>query len=423
MPETSTNNRTPALAIAAVVGVLVGGGLVGLGAFAAWPTPPEGAGGPPPGGGGPPPATVKVAEATIRPLRPRVEVTGRLEPSRRAQVSAQVSGNLVEVPVEAGSELVAHETVLARVDPTIPEQLLREAQAAVREAESTVARRESTVEQLEAIFAARSGSSRELQDARTELEQARARLAGATAERDRRQTDVDRLAVLAPFDGFVVVKMAEVGRWVDPGDAVAEVVSRGTVDAVVDVPERLIGSVSPGGTAAVAVEAAGEGGAPLEVAGEVFAVTPDGSGPSRTFPVKVRLDDEGGRLKPGMSVTAGFPTGEARPTLVVPRDAVLFNPRGAEVWVSLEGEGDLPMALPVNVRVLFGDGPDFAVEVLGEGPLFPGAGVVVMGQEALFPTRPLLVDGPGSPGEPPAAEAVNQDDAAGAPASEQAGDA
>ncbi len=98
---------------------------------------------------------MKVAEAAIRPLQPRVEVVGRLKASRRVEVSAQVSGNLVEVPVEAGARLVAHETVLARVDPTIPEQLLREAQAAVREAESTVARRESDVEQLQQIFAAR----------------------------------------------------------------------------------------------------------------------------------------------------------------------------------------------------------------------------------------------------------------------------
>ncbi len=50
--------------------------------------------------------------------------------------------------------------------------------------------------------------------------------------------------MLAPFDGLVVSKMAEVGRWVDPGDAVIEVVSRGTIDAVVDVPERLIDRVT-----------------------------------------------------------------------------------------------------------------------------------------------------------------------------------
>lgn len=401
MPDAKPNN-SPALAIAAVIGLLAGGALVGLGAYAAWPSAPEAAGGPPPGGGGPPPAAVRVAEASIRPLQPRVEVTGRLAASRRAEVSAQVAGNLVEVPVEAGSRLVAFETVLARVDSTIPDQLLREAEAAVREAEAAVARRKSDVEQLERIFAARSGNSRELSDARTEFEAAEARLAGAIAERDRRQTDVDRLAVTAPFDGLVVSKMAEVGRWVDPGDPLVEIVSRGTIDAVVDVPERLIDALRVGDRAYVAVEAAGQGSSPLEITGEVFAITPDGSGPSRTFPVKIRLDDREGLLKAGMSVTAGFGTGEPVPSLVVPRDAVLFHPRGAEVWVSLlardAAEDDPPIALPVAVRVLFGDGPDFAVEVLGEGPLFPGASVVVMGQESLFPTRPLLVDGPDSPG-------------------------
>ncbi|CAN0462183.1 unnamed protein product, partial [Ectocarpus fasciculatus] len=62
--------------------------------------------------------------------------------------------------------------------------------------------------------------------------------------------------------------------------------------------------------------------------------------PSSVRPARlvVRLDDADGTLKPGMSVTARFPLGAPRPTLTVPRDAVLFSTLTPQVWVAMDPE-------------------------------------------------------------------------------------
>jgi multidrug efflux pump subunit AcrA (membrane-fusion protein) len=248
---------------------------------------------------------------------------------------------------------------------------------------------------------------------------------------DQARTQEERLTVRAPFDAAATAKLAEVGQWVEPGDGIVELVSTGRIDAEVDVPESAINAVAQhaaeGTPIVVQIDALGE-----EVTGTVVAVTPDGSSASRTFPAKIRLDDADGTLKPGMSVTARFPLGSPRPTLTVPRDAVLFSTLTPQVWVAMSPEprapasptadvepvptanasdppagsstgpppaadAPMPFALPASVRVLYGQGDRFAIEVL-DGPLFPGATVVVEGAESLFPTRPLMYD----PAEPAA---------------------
>lgn len=404
----------------------IGGYFIGLGHA---PAAEEAEGGPP-GGGGPPPAMVKVDTALMQPLEERLAVTGRLREIRRVTVTAEVAGKLIAVEVEEGDRVAAGKTVLASIDPTWADLRVAAAEAELAEAQANLDQNENDLAQLERLRAQGTAKQKEVDDARTAVAAEQARLAAAEAALGRARVEQERLTVIAPFDGAVVAKTAEVGQWVEPGDGVVDLVSVGQIDAEVDVPERAVNSVArlatEGIPVVVTLDALGE-----EIDGTVVAVTPDGSSASRTFPVKVRLDDRQGTLKPGMSVTARFPLGTPQPTLTVPRDAVLFSTLTPQVWVAMdpappptpEGENPepeptpasadapppsgsppgappaMPMALPANVRVLYGQGDRFAVEVL-DGPLFPGATVVVEGAESLFPTRPLMF-------EPPNAETSN----------------
>ena len=124
----------------------------------------------------------------------------------------------------------------------------------------------------------------------------------------------------------VVAKHVELGGHVTVGTPIVEIVASGTLDAQLMVPESVVNLLQVGQELSIEIDPLRE-----EVTGKVTSVTPYGPMASRTFPVRIRLDDQGGKLKVGMSVTASIPMGSEHEALVVSRDAVLIRPDGATV--------------------------------------------------------------------------------------------
>lgn len=349
------------------------------------------------GNGGPPPALVRVGQVRRESLQARWEVVGRLREVRRAVVAAEQPGRVVEVPVDEGESVEGQETVLARIDDIWAQIALESAKAQLEQAKAGVAEARAQYEQaqrdrnyLDGLLKTGSAKPKEVEDSHTTqqakqaaLDRAEADLLVAQAALSRSQEQLARLTVLAPFDGVVVRKLTEVGQWMNQGDNVAEVISRGEIDVVMDVPESVINHVTVGGEVEVLIEPLG-----LEQTGRVAAVNPLGSTAARTFPVKVRLDDLGGRLKPGMSVLAWVPTSDRVEVLTVPRDAVSRSALGKVVWAMNHG-----VAVSVPVEVLFSAGDRYAVSPIGDGDglLHEQVPVVIEGAERLFPGRPLEV--------------------------------
>lgn len=381
---------------AAVIVVVIFVGVIGVGG------PPPGAAGPggggAPGGGGPPPALVELGEASEQDVRRQAEVTGRLEAVRQAVVASEVEGKVLDVGVEVGAAVSAGQTQLATVDDVWARLDVERAEADVVAAEADLRNSVLDLERLEQLAASQAARPREVDETRAEVASREARVVALKAQLGRERESLARARITAPFDGWVTAKHVEEGEWVEPGASVVSLVSRGEVDARLDVPESLVNEVSDGDRVLVMVDAVG-----LEAEGAVVSVTPDGSGAARTYPVEVRLDDRAGALKPGMSVTGLVSVGDATPRLTVPRDAVQFGPAGSVVWVSgpMEGEGPFAgAAVPVPVRVLTGVRDRFAVEPLGGGEgslLRDGAAVVVAGAERLMPGQPLMAGGPPGP--------------------------
>ncbi|MEM9252589.1 MAG: efflux RND transporter periplasmic adaptor subunit [Planctomycetota bacterium] len=381
-------------------------------------------GGPPPQGGpgmdmsqGPPPALVELAQASEQDVRRQAEVTGRLEAVRRAVVASEVEGKVTGVVVEVGASVTGGASELATVDDVWSRLDVERAEADVVAAEADLRNSELDLERLERLAASQAARPREVDETRAEVASREAQVLALRAALAREREALSRATIKAPFDGWVTAKHVEEGEWVEPGASVVSLVSRGEIDARLDVPERLINEVTDGATVSVLVEALG-----LEAEGVVVSVTPDGSGAARTFPVEVRLDDRSGALKPGMSVTGGVSVGDALPRLTVPRDAVQFGPAGAVVWVA--GPIEMPgpfagAAVPVPVTVVTGVRDRFAVEPMAMGEeslLVDGAAVVVAGAERLMPGQPLMTGGP-PPGDMPPGPQAQADDDAGASAS------
>jgi RND family efflux transporter MFP subunit len=194
------------------------------------------------------------------------------------------------------------------------------------------------------------------------------------------------MTIAAPFDGVVVNRHVELGEWVSEGEAAVELVSTGRVEAWLDVPQRFYGAVA-GEQVSIALR--------VEATDQTISVTdrrviPLVDPKARSFTVVAALDNPGGKLTPGMSVTAWLPTGQLTEQLTVSKDAVLRNEAGSYVYVARGGAGEgaegSASAVAVSIQVLFPVGDRMVVT---SRDMKAGDNVVVEGNERLFPSMPI----------------------------------
>ncbi len=337
-----------------------------------------------------PRALVRLSTARSKSIQPTRPFVGRLVEIQKVTVCAEVTGNVVELPVEEGTPVSGGETLLARIDEVWSELSLAQREAQVASAQARLDYEEAELDRLQRIVDRNVITQSELQARQSKVDELRAALEEARVAAREEQERRRRSRILAPFDGTVVAKHVELGGHVAPGTPIVEIVSRGQVDALLMIPESVVNRVAVGQDLAVHVDPLGE-----DVPGKVVSVTPYGPGASRTFPVRVRLDDQDGRLKAGMSVTAVIATGPMREALVVSSDAVLVRPDGSTVWVAAVDErGEAATVLPVPVAITVRAEEEYAVQsetAEGRSLLRPGASVVIEGAERLTPRQQVGV--------------------------------
>lgn len=339
---------------------------------------------------GPKPARVVLDEARLERIEPRREVSGELRAIRRSIIASEQPGLVVDMTVEQG-DAVGQGDRIASLDDTFVRLDLAQAQSRLVSAQALVEvgeaqQRRAKRDEKSILALGEASSEKETLDARSAVVVAKGQLASVRADLLIAQSQVrvaqerlDDMVVRAPFTGVVVRKLTEIGQWVGLGDPVAEMIDTSRVDAWLDVPESLITRLELQGV---------EAQIRLIATGEVFsapvsAIVPQADELARLFPVRVRLDNPDGRLKPGMSVVGLAPTGRREDMLTIHKDALLRDDGGAYVYFDANGA-----ASAARVKVLFAVGDRLAIT---SRTLKAGAGVVVEGNERLFPGQSLEI--------------------------------
>jgi Cu(I)/Ag(I) efflux system membrane fusion protein len=128
------------------------------------------------------------------------------------------------------------------------------------------------------------------------------------------------LTLRSPVGGYVIEKAVFGGQRVMAGDAIYKVADLSVVWVEGEVFERDLHAISLGQQASAQFEALpGE-----QRSGRITYIYPTLNPETRTVRVRVALPNDNGHLKPGMYATLSLPaSGRARPSLSVPRGAVL----------------------------------------------------------------------------------------------------
>jgi RND family efflux transporter MFP subunit len=357
-----------------------------------------------------PPAPVRVAAVERAMTAERRQVTGNLRAASRAEVAAIEPGRITAVEVRE-ADVVEAGQVLARIDDRLLQQDLVGARAELATAEAELEIRRTEVAAADEDLAAYeqaaqnvagSVSALTLRAARRDAVVARARVLVAERALARLASRIERFAIRledtqirAPFAGRVVAVGVEPGEWADPGSVVCTLVSKGEIEAWIEVPEQFdYAALAAHADLSVKVETLG-----VVIDATASRVIPDVDPRSRRFVLIAVLPDGDHPLAPGMSVTAALPTGEQAELVRMPSDALLSDGGGHFVYRVLERPQQGAVAAPVSVRLRFSDGKSIWVE---SDELESGDRVVVEGNERLRPMAPVQVLGPRPDGAGPA---------------------
>ncbi len=150
---------------------------------------------------------------------------GRVVPADLTRVAFRIPGNIVDLGVQAGQDVVAGQ-VIARLDDAIQQQALADA-----EAQYALSRKQ--LERAENLFARGS-----LTPAQRDELQAGYRLAAARLELARAQ--LSYTVVNAPFDSTIAVVEKELFEAVMPGEIVVTLFRNDRTDVLVELPDALV---------------------------------------------------------------------------------------------------------------------------------------------------------------------------------------
>lgn len=300
---------------------------------------------------------IQTVAATRADVRRVVSTSGTVRALGTVEIGSQLSGNIGELNADFSSE-VKRGQVLARIEPSTFATRVREEEAGVAIAKANVALQEATVTRaesnlhkaeldlaraaelvrkgagtqavLDTTTAAQQSATAELAIAKAQVENAKATLEQREATLDSARIDLERTYIRSPIDGVVIERTVEAGQTVAASMTapklftIAQDLSQVQIEAQVD--EADIGQVTSDNAVTFTVDAYPD----VIFKGQVeqIRLAPIALNNVVTYTVVIAAGNPLGRLLPGMTANVEIVTGEHKDVVVVPTEALRFQPRG-----------------------------------------------------------------------------------------------
>lgn len=309
-------------------------------------------------------------------------LTGTVTAARTSALSPRIAGLVAEITVDAGDR-VEDGAVILRLDDELARLERERSVAALTEGKARLAEAERL--SREATELAR---QKTLPATQAEAAAAAARISASTmasleASARLQQAVLRRHLLPAPFAGVVTARHADVGEWVQNGDAVIDLVALEDLRFDVRAPQELYPLLAQGDAATVRLDALP--GEPLE--GHIAARVPLADAATRSFLVRIGFDGLPPAVIPGMSGEARIGLSRKQEGWALPRDALVSYPDGTRsVWLVEERDG---RSVAAARRVRTGRAVDGLIEVT-EG-ISGGERVIIRGNEGLRDNQPVRV--------------------------------
>ncbi len=252
---------------------------------------------------------------------------GRVEAVHRSTISAQTSGEIVELPFDV-NDYVPKGAVVLRVADTKQRAALERAKASELEASVRRAEAQSAHERNLRLIKQDAVSKLQLEKSEADLKAAQAKLKQASAARDEAREQLDYTVMKAPYAGVLVERFVEIGEQVQVGQRLGAGLSLEKLRVEVEVPARYVEMIRASANARIQLPGAEAGW--LDAAR--LTVFPYADSRSHSFTVRLTLPEGQHGLYPGMLTRVAFALGEKQ-QLVVPSRAIVHRGEVTGVYV------------------------------------------------------------------------------------------
>ena len=317
--------------------------------------------------------TARAEEIRARDLREVVSASGKIQPKRQVNISANTMGKVTRVAVEEGQRVESGQFLL-EIDPRSLAGQLQRGEASVAAAQSGLRQARTIVEQAEAnLDLARLQLKRyedlwedglttreNLERSQNDVKVRQSELASKTQDLETREQQIlqeqagltttrynlSQIVISAPMDGIVTRRNIEegetavVGTMNNAGTVLLTIADMSVIQAEVEVDETDIPTVSLGQEALITIDAVPDRtfrGLVTEIGNSPIQAAAQGTQQGATnFKVVVTISDDVPDVRPGFTCTAEIVTARRTAAVAVPIQAMtvremLFDASGQMV--------------------------------------------------------------------------------------------
>lgn len=254
---------------------------------------------------------VAVTTVNAQEYQPKLVLSGRTEADKKVAIVSRTQAIIAELRVKRGDTVKAGDVLAVLMDDGRSAQLAQ-ARALVLQRKAEFEARTKLIEQgnLPKLDANSIASL---------LRAAEAALAQAEAE-------VERVRILAPWDGVVNQVGAEQGQYLmmmpgSNGNEIAQMISLDPIIAIVEVSEKKLSGIRMGEEAELRL-VSGE-----VVKGKVRYISKSAAATTRTYRVDIEAPNPGNKIPDGITTEVAISMAQLKATKV-PRSALTFSAQG-----------------------------------------------------------------------------------------------
>lgn len=278
-----------------------------------------------------------IEENTIRPVRyARVEykrinqplsLTGEIAAKNNVALSFRVDGKMTERLLSLGDKVVAGQ-VVARLDPQDIKDSLTSAQSNLAAARSELTQAARTEARQKALLSKDVTTQARYDDALQQLQSAQAKVESTEAALNQAQNRLEYTDLRADTSGVVTSVEVDAGEVVKAGQAIMRIATDEGIDAVFNVPEKILQSKPQ----KFHIEVSLSYNPKIKTTGFIREVSPQADSVTRTFVVKVGLIDPPPAMKLGSTVTGSVIVHEGL-AVELPVMSLNRSNNGPAVWI------------------------------------------------------------------------------------------